>query len=215
MTILASVILNGASLTLLDVDRVTWSETELLGYLNEALRATALVKLDLVTKQEALALAAGVLQNLPADGIALIDIKRNATGTQRVVTEVDNQILAEVQRFWPAGTQETAVEHFTVNPTAPRQFDVYPPNNGTGQVIALYGVVPPVLTAAADTVPVLEIYQQPLTQYVLARAYDKNSKRQDLTKAAAAMQNWARAIGAKSQAQIAISPKVASQPGVA
>lgn len=212
---LASVITDGAALTLVDTDHVTWSVAELLGYLNEALRATALVKPDLVTKQEALTLAAGVLQNLPADGISLIDITRNVAGTQRVVTQVDLQMLAEVQRFWPAATQEVAVEHFTVNPTAPRQFNVYPPNDGTGQVIALYGVVPTALTAVSETIPVLDIYQQPLLQYVLSRAYAKNTKRQDLVKAADAMQNWARAIGAKSQAQNAIAPKVAAQPGVA
>lgn len=215
MPLIASTITNEAALQLVDLDHVTWPEADLLGYLNEGLRATSLVKPDLVTKQEAITLAAGVLQNLPADGIALIAIPRNAVGTQRVVTEVDQQLLAEVQRFWPAGTQETIVEHYTVNPTAPRQFDVYPPNDGTGQVIALYGVVPPTLTSVSDTVPVLEIYQQPLVQYVVSRAYAKNTKRQDLTKEAAAMQNWARAIGAKSQAQVAISPKVASQPGVA
>lgn len=215
MALAASVITNAASVTLVDTDHVTWTEAELLGYLNEALLATALVKPDLVTKQEAITLVAGVLQNLPADGIALIDIKRNAIGTKRVVTEVDAQLLAEVQRFWPAGTEEVAVEHFTVNPAAPRQFDVYPPNDGTGQVIALYGVTPTVLASTADNIPVVDTYQQPLTQYVLSRAYAKNTKRQDLVKAAEAMQSWARAVGAKSQAQMSISPKVASQPGVA
>lgn len=214
MTILAGVIVTEAAIQLVDQAHVTWTEAQLLGYLNEALRATALVKPDLVTKQELLTLAAGVLQNLPADGIALIDIKRNGTAG-RVISEVDQQLLDECQRFWPAGTAEAVVEHYTTNATTPRQFDVYPPNDGTGQVMALYGVVPPVMSAVGTTLPVLEIYQQPLVQYVVSRAYAANTKRADLTKEAAAMQNWARAIGAKSQAQVAISPKVASQPGVA
>lgn len=210
---LASVITNAASVTLVDTDHITWTEAELLGYLNEALRATALVKPDLFTVQAEVTLAAGVLQNLPAGGIALIDIPRNTSG--RVVTQVDLQMLNEVQRFWPAATPEATVEHFTVNPTTPRQFNVYPPNDGTGEVVMLYGAVPTELTAVGDTVPVPDVYQAPLTQYVLSRAYDKNTLRKDLVKSAAAMQNWARAIGAKSQAQAAISPKVASQPGVA
>jgi hypothetical protein len=213
MTLAASVILDGASLTLLDVERVTWTEAELLGYLNEALRATAAVKTDLVPVEQLIDLAAGVEQEIPVDGIGLINITRNAAG--RVVTEVDQQLLAEVQRFWPAGTQETTVEHFTVHPALPRKFNVYPPNDGTGQVMAVYGIEPPTLTAAADLLPVRETYQHALTQFVLSRAYDKNTKRQDLTKAAAAMQNWARAVGAKVQSQMATSPKVASQPGVA
>jgi len=211
----ASVILDGASLTLLDVSRVTWTEAELLGYLNEALRSTANVKPDLIPVEQAIPLVAGMEQELPEGGIALINITRNALGTERVVTEVDQQLLAEVSRFWPAGTRETMVEHFTVHPTAPRKFNVFPPNDGTGEVMALYGIEPPTLTAAADILPVLDTYQHALTQFVLSRAYAKNTKRQDLVKEAAAMQNWARAIGGKAQAQVAISPKVASQPGVA
>lgn len=210
---LASVITDAAAVTLVDTDNITWSEAELLGYLSEALRATALVKPDLVTVQAAVTLAAGVLQNLPAGGIALIAIPRNTSG--RVVTEVDQQLLDEVQRFWPGATPEATVEHFTVNPTTPRQFNVYPPNDGTGEIVILYGAVPTAIADPDDELPVTDVYQSPLTQYVLSRAYAKNTKRQDLVKAAAAMQDWARAIGAKSQAQAAISPKVASQPGVA
>ena len=210
---LASVITDAAAVTLVDTDNVTWSETELLGYLNEALRATALVKPDLFTVQADVTLEAGVLQNLPDGGIALIAIPRNTSG--RVVTEVDQQLLDEVQRFWPGATPEATVEHFTVNPTTPRQFNVYPPNDGTVEDVMLNGAVPTQHTDADHDLPVTDVYQSPLTQYVLSRAYAKNTKRQDLVKAAAAMQDWARAIGAKSQAQAAISPKVASQPGVA
>lgn len=215
MSIQASVITNEAAIQLVDEDHVTWSLAKLLGFLNEALRATALVKPDLVVKQVPVTLAAGVLQSIPADGIALIDIKRNTIGTQRVISEVDQQLIDEVQRFWPAGTAQATVEHYTTSVATPRQFDVYPPNNGTGQVLMVYGAVPTEVTSASDVLDVLEIYQQPLVQYVVSRAYAANTKRQDLTKEANAKQAWAQAIGAKSQAQAAITPRVASQPGVA
>lgn len=212
---LASAITNGAATTLVDTAHVTWPVDELIGYLNEALRATSLVKPDLVTEEAEILLQAGVEQSLPTNGIALIAITRNTFDRMRVVTEVDQQMLAEAQRFWPSGTPQVEVEHFTVNPATPRRFNVYPPNSGTGGVLATYGVVPPEITSVDDLLPVLDIYQQPLTDYVLARAYEKNTQRQDLVKAAAKRQDWARAIGARSQAQMAISPKVASQPGVA
>lgn len=67
---------------------------------------------------------------------------------------------------------------------------------------------------AAEEIPVPASYQAPLLDFVLARAYSKNSKRQDLTKAANFAQSWARYVGATSQAQLALSPKVASSPGV-
>jgi hypothetical protein len=215
MSITVQVITDQAAIQLVDQSHVTWPVANLISYLNEALRATALVKPDLVVNQTVVTLAAGVLQSIPADGIALIDIKRNAIGTKRVISEVDQQLLDEVQRFWPAATQSATVEHYTTSVATPRQFDVYPPNDGTGQVLMVYGAVPALVSAVGDTLPVLEIYQQPLVQYVVSRAYAANTKRQDLTKEANAKQAWAQAIGAKSQAQAAISPRVASQPGVA
>ena len=204
---------NGAAVTLLDADHVTWSEDELLGYLNEALRATAFVKPDMYTVREFVTLVAGIEQALPAAGIALIAINRNANG--RVISVVDRQLLDECNRFWPAGTQELTIEHYTADPREPRRFTVYPPSNGASSVEILYGAVPAALTDPDDEIPVPDSYQNALISFVLSKAYAKNSKKQDLTKSAAAMQDWARAVGAKSAAQAAVAPKVVAQPGVA
>lgn len=209
MPITAADIVNGAALTLVDVSHVTWSAAELLGYLNEGIRATAFVKPDMVPKQVFVTLAAGVLQSIPADGIALLDIQQNEI-SGRVVTLVNQQLLDECQRFWPAGTREVDVEHYTADSRTPRQFKVYPPNDGTGSVEIKYGSVPAALTSQGDALPVPDTYQAALTNFVLARAYAKNTQRQDLTKSAAAMQEWGRALGLKSQAQYVLAPKVES-----
>lgn len=212
MAIAASVILNSAATTLLDAAGITYPAADMLGYLNEALRATAFVKPDMYTKRTNVTLAAGVLQSIPTDGVALLDIQQNVSG--RMVSQVDLQLLDEASRFWPAGTQQAEVEHFTADPRNPRQFKVYPPNNGTGVVEVLYGAVPPTLATAADTLVVPDSYQNALTNFVLSKAYGKNSKKNDLVKEANAMNAWRTALGLKSQAQIAVAPKVVSQPGV-
>lgn len=212
MSITAATILDRAAELLLDTAHRTWSADELLDLLNEALSATALVKHDFYTVQDFVTLAAGVLQTIPDDGVALLDIVRNASG--RVVTQVDKSLLEEANRFWPAATQETVIEHFTVDPRNPLRFQVFPPSDGTSSVEMLYGATPPQVMYAAEEIPVPASYQAPLLDFVLARAYSKNSKRQDLTKAANFAQSWARYVGATSQAQLALSPKVASSPGV-
>lgn len=214
MTILVQTITDEASTLLLDTARRTWSADDLLGYLNEALRATAFVKPDMYTVQDAFTPAAGVLQSLPSDGVALLDITQNLTGRQRNITQVDESLLEEANRFWPAATQQAEVEHFTADPRNPRRFRVFPPADGTGSVQILYGAVPPALTYEAEDLPVPDSFQTILLDFVLARAYSKNSKKQDLAKASYYRQNWAAALGLKSQAQVAVAPRVSQSPGV-
>jgi hypothetical protein len=214
MTILAATITDEAAALLLDTAHRTWPAADLLGYLNEALRATAFVKPDMYTVQTNFTPVAGVIQSLPSDGVALIDITRNLTGRNRVVTQVDEGLLEEANRFWPAATPQAEVEHFTADPRNPRRFRVFPPANGIGSIEIVYGAVPPELTDASQPIAVPDSYQTILLDFVLARAYSKNSKKQDLAKASYYRQNWAAALGLKSQAQIAIAPHVAQSPGV-
>jgi hypothetical protein len=185
-----------------------------LGYLNEALRATAFVKPDMYTVQTDFTPAAGVLQTLPSDGVALLDITQNLTGRKRSITQVDEGLLEEASRFWPAATQQAEVEHFTADPRNPRRFRVFPPADGTGSVQILYGAVPPQLVYDAEDIPVADSFQTALTNFVLSRAYAKNSKKQDLAKSSFYMQQWGALLGLKSQAQVAVAPRTSQSPGV-
>ncbi len=214
----ASTILDSAAVTLLDVAHRTWASSELLGYLNQALYATAFVKPDMYVVENDVALVEGITQPLPDDGIAVINVKRNRiifpdTGVERVITQCDSGLLDESNRFWPAGTKTRRVEHFTADPRNPRRYDVFPPNDGTGLVVLVYGAVPPTIMYEQEEMQVPDSFMPALLDFVLGRAYEKNSKRQDLTKSAAYFQRWGQLVGLKSQAQIAIAAKVASEPG--
>jgi hypothetical protein len=214
MSILASAILDTVAATLLDGAQRTWSEQEKLDYLNQALQATAGARpADFYVVELAWLLTAGEEQHIPNDGIILIDITRNAIGTQRIVTQVDKDLLAESARFWPAATRVPGVEHYTFDPRNPRRFRVFPPNDGTGQIELVYGAVPPQVNYKQEVIDVSPVYEPPLIQYVLARCWAKNSKRQDITKSAACMQQWGSLLGLKSAANLAATPKVGAQPG--
>ena len=214
MAVSVDTILGSVSTTLLDTARRTWSRPELLGYLNEALRATAFVKPDMYSVRDFVTLVAGIAQDLPADGVALLDATDNeATG--RTVTQTDLALLQEENRFWPAATQQAEVENYAADPRTPRRYYVFPPNDGTGRLRVTYGAVPPTLTGSSgEDIPVPDSYQNALTNFVLAKAYAKNSKKQDLTKTSAYTNEWRLALGLKSQAQVALAPKVAQSPGV-
>ncbi len=215
MTIQAATILDEASGILLDaVNHRTWPLSELRGYLNEALRATAFVKPDMYVVQAPFTPAAGVLQVLPSDGVAIFNITRNLIGRQRVVTQVDEGLLEEASRFWPAATQQAEVEHYTADPRNPQRFRVFPPANGLGSVEIMYGAVPPQINYDDEDLVIPDSFQTVLTNFVLSRAYAKNSKKQDLTKAGYYMQQWGAPLGLKSQAQIAVAPHVSQNPDV-
>lgn len=213
----ASTILDSVSRTLLDTAERTWTADEKLDYLNEAMRATAGARpADFYATETPVLLADGVIQTLPADGILLIDIPRNSETSPnpgRIVTQVDKGLLDEADRFWPRGTKQAEVEHFTFDPRNPRRFVCYPPNDGTGIVDLVYGAIPPQIMYPAEELPVPDNYQTPLEQFVLAKCYAKNSKRQDLSKSAAAMQAWGQTLGLDSNAIAAASTKVAAEPG--
>lgn len=218
MTVLASTILDSAAVTLLDTAHRTWPRDELLENLNEAQRATAFVKPDFYVVENDVALVEGITQRIPSDGIALINVKRNRvifpdTGLERVITQCDSGLLDESNRFWPSGTPTRRVEHFTADPRNPLHFDVFPPNDGTGLVVMVYGAVPPTIMYDSEELQVPDSFEPTLLNFVLGRAYEKNSKRQDLTKSASYYQRWGQALGLKSQAQIAVAAHVSAEPG--
>lgn len=212
-------IINGAGgvrVTLIDASKTTWSDAELLDYLNQAIRATCFEKPDTYTLRDEIGLVAGTEQTLPTDAIALLDIYRNSAGSGgdgRVVTQVDEALLEEANRFWPAATQQTQVEHFTADPRDPRRFTVFPPNNGAGAVEVLYGAVPAAMATLSAQLPVADSYESPFRDFMLAYAYAKSTQRQDLAKTGYYMQSWARKLGIKTNAQMAYAPKVAAAPG--
>ena len=211
MTVNVGDLFDSVSTTLLDQARRTWELPELVSYLNEGLAATANVKPDMYTIQEFVTLAEGISQVIPDAGVALLDVIQNFSG--QVVTQVDAGLLDEANRFWPAATRETDVEHFAADPRDPRRFNVTPPNDGAGKVQLLYGSVPAATGSSGETLPIAASYLAPLTFYVLGKCYAKNSKKQDLGKATSYMNQWGALIGLKTKGQVAVAPKVAISEG--
>lgn len=207
----ANTVLDTVYKTLQDTRRSTWTEAEVLAYLNEALRATAGVKPDMYVVEGYVTPVAGISQTIPSDGIAFMDITHNQTG--RVVTQVDKALLEEASRFWPAATQQAEVEHYTADPRYPLQYTVFPPNNGAGSIYLKYGAVPPEITTPYQSLSIPDSYEHPIVNFMLYRCWWKNSKDQDLTRATACLQAWGAALGLKSQSLVAVAPKVSQSPG--
>jgi len=214
MTVSVDTLLDSVSSTLLDVARRTWGRNLLLGYLNEGLRATVFLKPDAYPVQTFIPLVSGIAQSLPSDGVAVINATDNEV-SGRGISQTDLALLQEENRFWPAATREVDVENYAADPRTPRLFYVFPPNDGTGSIRMTYGAVPPALTGSSgEVLPMPDSYQNAMINFTLAKAYGMNSKKQDLAKSAAYLNDWRASLGLKAQAQVAVAPKVAESPGV-
>lgn len=178
-----------------------WADQELVDGFNEAVQLVAALKPETFVVVGTVELAAGSEQELPAGAMVLISIPENASGEP--ITLVDDELLDEMRRYH-GSTPDGAVLHYTVDPRMRTHFRVWPPNDGTGEVTARYGVVPAAATLATaaadlpndDLMPILRLY-------TLSILYGKPGPRQDLNRAAQALQEAMAMITGKTQGGVA------------
>ena len=92
-TVVASDILDRASIILQDSTNVRFPESELLDFLNDAQREIVLHRPDANMQNADMTLVAGSKQSIPAGGLRLIDVIRNAGG--KAITQVNREVLDE------------------------------------------------------------------------------------------------------------------------
>jgi hypothetical protein len=213
-TILASVIINKAKTVLQDAAGVRWPDAELLGYLNEGQRAILTYKSNAYVRTRSVQLIPGTLQSLPSDGVQLFDIVRNM-GTNgatpgRAIRLTKREMLDSRAPNWHLATASAETRHYMYAEASPRQFLVYPPQPsiGPGWVEMIYGAIPPDVALSAP-IAVDDIYEMPLLDFVLYRAWMKDSEfGADGTRSASHMQAFVTAITGKARNEAGASPNV-------
>lgn len=181
-TILASDVIEKAQTVLMDATGTRWPvATELLGWLCDGQREVVVFKPNAFVKNLALQLAAGTKQTLPTDGVQLIDVVRNmgANGLTpgRVVRITEREGLDAADPNWHTGTASAQARHYVYSLLDPKHFYVYPPQPAVapGYVEVIYGAVPGDV-ALTDPIAVDDIYQNVLVDYILYRAFSKESE---------------------------------------
>lgn len=195
MPTLARDIMQQAADTLLDRDAVRWTAAELYGFLNDGLKAVAAVKPNAYTKTVVLPLVLGTLQTLPATYRSLSRVTRNMTGTEEdgfvggtaIRTLASTAQLDALIPDWQsnAAMRGAIVVHVIYDLADPKRFYVAPANTGAGKIEAVVVVNPPVMATPAGTasliasydaaIPLDDEFKNPLRDYVIARAYSKDS----------------------------------------
>lgn len=212
-------VLSDAQVQLQDTGGVRWPAPELAGYLDEALTQLVAARPDLFTHERALALDAGVEQNLPDDCLTLIDIPRNLSSAARPIHQCERRALALVAPDWYRRRQSAEIRHFIYDPRAPRRFEVFPPAIDGTQVQALVvtapaGIpIPPAATAASASgeIDLPITFQSPLLDFVLHRAWAKDAEYAGNAQLSAAyLELWSRAINTQAQSTTTVRPRVAN-----
>lgn len=211
-TVTASSVIAKAQTILQDTTGVRWPENELLGWLNDGQREIVLYKPNAFVKNTAVRLAAGTKQALPADGVQLIDVVRNM-GTDgltpgRSIRITMREVLDSQLPDWHATTPSSQVKHYMYTMLDPKNFYVYPPQPAVSQgyVELIYGASPTDATISS-VITIDDIYQTVLVDYVLYRAYSKDTEyAADVNRAAAHQNAYLAALGGKAKVEAAVNP---------
>lgn len=216
-TIIASDVIEKAQIVLMDATGTRWPvATELLGWLCDGQREVLVYKPNAFVKNLAVKLAAGTKQQLPTDGVQLIDVVRNmgANGTTpgRAVRITERESLDSANPDWHTSTPAAVVKHYIYSLLDPKHFYVYPPQPAAdqGYVEVIYGATPGDV-ALTDPIAVDDIYQNVLVDYILYRAFSKDSEYNGDGGRASAHQNaYMTALTGKMRVEWVANPNVSA-----
>ena len=186
MTIAASSIIRRVVETMQDNTSVRWPVAELVRYLNDGQREVVLYRPDSMVTNATVALVSGAKQAIPSTGSKLIDVIRNTAGTKRSVRMTMRNILDTQSPNWYNLTGVTEILHYMYDPRDPKVFYVYPPAAASGaSVEVVYSAYPTDIAEPADgavysavtgNISLPDIYGNVLADYILYRAYTKDSE---------------------------------------
>ena len=203
-----------------DTTSVRWPEAELLRYVNDAQREIVNYRPESSATTANVQLVTGTKQTLPSGGLRLIKVTRNMSDTsggatgKRAIRIVNVDILNTQEPNWhdaSAATGDAAhgtnVKHYIFDEDDPKNYYVYPGVAGNAYVELVYSNSPTDLANTSAVISVDDIYANAIMDYVLFRAYQKDSEYAgNAQRAGTHYQLFLQCIGQGMQAQELISP---------
>lgn len=219
MAISVQTIIENARILLQDTDEggIRWVDTELIAWLNEG--ATEIVRIhpESHAKNVDLPLVQGTKQQVPSDGMQLLNIYRNTNGSGtpgRVIRLINMDIMNNERPSWHIDSPNPIVTRYMFDSKDPRTFYVYPPNTGAGHVSLVYSAAPTPVTQLSDTIPVMDVYAAPLTNYVCYRAWFKQvGDATAMQRASSFLELFNGAMGVKKEVEAVSDPNARGMNG--
>ena len=222
MSISAQSIVRRVVETLQDKTSIRWPVAELVRYLNDGQREIVLYRPDSMVTNATVDLdPQDSKQSIPLNGSKLIEVIRNTDGTKRAVRLTSRSILDAQSPDWHSHPNTTnEIHHYMFDARDPKTFYVYPPAGDACSVELVYSSLPgDILEPAEGTlynsvtgnISVPDIYGNILQDYILYRAYTKDSEYAgNGARAQAHYAAFAAALGIEIKSTIAVSPTTAA-----
>lgn len=229
MTVNAKALLDRARRIIQDETNVRWPLPELRLWLNDSLREIGLIKPTAYSYSAILPLSQGTLQRLPDAYASVMRVVRNlktdADSPRQggaAIRTVDREMLDAQVPNWHDSAKtkyQKVVKHVVFESSDPRAFYVYPGNDGTGVVEAIVSKIPTSVSAQVSNVDdinsydvaidIHDIYSNVILDYMLYRAYSKDSQYAgSAQRAALYYAAFSNALGVKIANEGALNPNV-------
>jgi len=208
-------LISRVSITLQDPTFVRWTQGELLNYLNDAQRQVVLFRPDAKAVNAPFTCTNTAKQTLPAEGLRLINVLRNTGG--RAVTKVDRSILdVQLPTWYETAANADGVKHYVYDALDPKNFYVFPKPANLHQIDIVYAISPVDIvisnyTTDVQVIGIDDIYANALMDYMMYRAYQKDSEFANINRAGVYYQAFTTSLGIKSQADGGLLESMVSQ----
>jgi len=213
--------------TLQDKTSIRWPIAELVRYLNDGQREIVLYRPDsMVTHATVLLEPNNSKQTIPANGSKLIEVIRNSQGSKRAISMTSRKVMDAQTPEWHSHTNSAnEIRHFMFDPRDPKTFYVYPPAGAASNVDIVYSSYPTdiqepadgaIYTAVTGNISVPDIYGNVLQDYILYRAYSKDSEYAgNSARAQAHYTSFSNSLGIEIKSTMAVAPTTADVPASA
>lgn len=202
--------------TLQDPDYVRWNKEELIAWASEAQVAIARTP-GAYSKRAVVRMKEGTVQHLPDDAWELLSVTRNVDEDGVPLTPVRLTTRSLLDAYFPQWhmiSERPLVENYVYDDRFPKEFSVYPPNDGSGSVELVYAAIPAELSSEDDELVLDDSYVPALVSYVLYRATSKESDyAPGAQNAAAWYQSYTGEIQQSVQGRGQVTPSSSLMPG--
>lgn len=186
---------------------IRWTDSELIGWLNEAYIAVATQRPDAHSKIDTVTLSAGAKQALPSDGLRIMEVIGDGA---RLTTR---RMLSTMRPSWQSETPSRPFEFYVLDDMNPTMFWLYPPAVAGSEVEVSYVGKPKQhegesLTAVGnEPISVSERFTTALLDFVLYRAFAKDAEAAaNINRSQSHYQAFAAAMAGKAQGDALVSP---------
>ena len=203
-------IFDRVSTILTDAAATRWASTDRLRAVNDAILIIIGYKPDAYSSTQTVTLIAGTKQALPATSHRLLDVVRNIRSDNspgKVVTYVDRSMLDMLDPNWHMAGQSSTINHYVIDNREPGTYYVTPPAKAGVKLDIVTSNIPAKVADPATTLPLSDIYLNPLVELVLAKFYELDVEYSANPGLAAGHLNMALAmLGQKTSKDFAFSP---------